>query len=221
MFMHMIRAKSWLLRRAALAALCCAVLGLPGAQAEPGSATGPQAAVPERPLLPNAEANTAAARRELLGELYHRLREAENQDSAELIASAIEQLWLRSGSDTIDLLMSRAGILIAGERFDTALRILNSVVELAPDYPEGWSRRAEIFFVKKEIRKSLDDLRHVLALDPSHYKAIQGLGLLMREVGDDKAALQAIRKVLKVHPYLEDARQAEQELSREVEGQGI
>ncbi|MFQ5626558.1 MAG: hypothetical protein ACE5FM_07895, partial [Methyloligellaceae bacterium] len=72
MFMHMIRARSWLLHRAALAALCCAVLGLPGAQAEPGSATGPQTAAPERPLLPKAEANTAAERRELLGELYHR-----------------------------------------------------------------------------------------------------------------------------------------------------
>ncbi|MFQ5625996.1 MAG: tetratricopeptide repeat protein, partial [Methyloligellaceae bacterium] len=132
-----------------------------------------------------------------------------------------EQLWLRSGSDTIDLLMSRVGILIEGEKYDSALKILNSVIELAPDYPEGWSRRAEIFFVKKEIRKSLDDLRHALALDPSHYKAIQGLGLLMRELGDNKAALQAVRKVLKVHPYLEDARQAEQELAREVEGQGI
>ena len=219
MFAHMTRVISRLLRRTALAALCCAVLGLPGAQAEPGSRIGPQDAVPERPRLPDA--NLAAARSELLRELYQRLREAESYESAELIASAIEQLWRRSGSDTIDLLMSRVGILIESKKLDTALRILDFVIELAPDYPEGWTRRAEIFFVKKEIRKSLDDLRQALTLDPSHYKAIQGLGLLMRELGDNKAALKAARKVLKVHPYLEDALQDEQELSREVEGQGI
>lgn len=209
------------LRQAAFTLLCCVALGLPGARAEPGRATGPQDAARQNLKLPGAEANTAAERRKLLADLYHRLSRAENPENAAIIAAAIEQLWRHSGSATIDLLMSRAGVLIAGKRFDTALALLGSVIELAPDYPEGWTRRAEVFFVKKEIRKSLDDLRHALALDPSHYKAIQGLGLLMREAGDKKSALQAIRKVLKVHPWLEDARQTEQELSRQVEGQGI
>ena len=211
-----------MLRRVTLAALCCVVLGLPGAHAEPGRTTGPdRTAAREKFKLPRTEANTTAERRKLLAELYHRLARAENHENAVFIASAIEQLWRHSGSATIDLLMSRAGILIEGKQFDSALELLGSVIELAPDYPEGWTRRAEIFFFKREIRKSLDDLRHALALDPSHYKAIQGLGILMRELGDKKAALEAARKVLKVHPYLEDARRSEQELSREVEGQGI
>lgn len=213
--------KSWLSRRLALGLVCCAVLGLPGAQAEPDRTTGPQGAAREKFDLPRAETNIASERRQLLRGLYDRLGKAEDQESAELIASAIEELWHRSGSATVDLLMSRAGILFAGKQTDTALLLLDSVIEIAPDYPEGWTRRAEILFYKKEIHKSLNDLRHALALDPSHYKAIQGLGLLMRELGDKKAALKAARAVLKVHPYLEDARQSEQELSREVEGQGI
>ncbi len=217
----MICANKPVLRRVALTLFCCAVLGLPAARAEPERGTGPQTAARAQLKPPRLEASKAAQRRKLLADLYHRLARAENSESAALIAAAIEQLWRHSGSATIDLLMSRAGILIEGERFDTALALLGSVIELAPDYPEGWTRRAEIYFVKQEIRKSLDDLRHALALDPSHYKAIQGLGLLMHELGDKKAALQTMRKVLQVHPWLEDARQLEQELSREVEGQGI
>lgn len=221
MLMPMICAKSRLFRRLALGLLCCGALSLPAAQAEPGDGTGPRAAAPERFRLPGDEASTLAERRQLLGELYDRLGKAENPDSARIIASAIENLWLLSGSDTVDLLMSRAGILMQGEQSETALKILSSVIELAPGYSEAWARRAAIYFNRKDFRKSLDDLRHALALDPSHYRAIQGLGRLMRELGDKEAALLAIRKALKIHPHLEDARRAEQELTREVEGQGI
>ena len=221
MLMRMTGAKSRTFRRAALGLLFSAALGLPAAQAEPGGDAGPRAAAPERFSLPSDQAGTADERRELLGELYDRLGKAENQDSAKLIASAIERLWLRSGSDTVDLLMSRAAILIQGDKSETALQVLNSVIELAPGYSEGWARRAALYFNQKDFRKSLDDLRHALALDPSHYKAIQGLGLLMQKLGDKEAALQAVRKALKVYPHLEEARQAEEELTREVEGQSI
>jgi tetratricopeptide (TPR) repeat protein len=117
--------------------------------------------------------------------------------------------------------MNRAGVLMRDKDQDVALKILNSVIEMAPSYTEGWSRRAALYFVKKDFAKSLDDLRHALALDPKHFKAIQGLGMLMQELGDKKAALKAFRHALKVHPNLEELRQAEQELAREVEGQGI
>ncbi len=210
-----------MLRRSALGLLFFAALSVPAVQGEPGGDNGPQASAPEKFRSSGEKSGTETERRQLLGELYDRLGKAENPDSARLIASAIEKLWLRSGSDTVDLLMSRAGVLIMGAQPGTALHILNSIVELAPGYSEGWARRAALYFNLKEFSKSLDDLRQALAIDPSHYKAIQGLGFLMLELGDKKAALQAVRKALKVYPHLEAARKAEEELTREVEGQSI
>lgn len=189
-------------------------------------ATDVQAA-PEKPgyghgeKLPGDEADNVADRKKILTELYIRLREAEDEPTATIVAAAIEKLWLRSGSDTVDLLMNRAAVLINQADHDVALKILNSIIEIAPAYTEVWNRRAALYFVKKDFSKSLDDLRHALALDPKHFKAIQGLGLLMQELGDKEAALKAFRHALSVHPHLEELRQLEGELAREVEGQGI
>ncbi len=176
---------------------------------------------PQGEKLPGSEPDNAADRKKILSELYERLRKAEDEPTAAFVAKAIEKLWLRSGSATVDLLMNRAGVLINQADHEVALKILNSIIEIAPAYTEGWNRRAALYFVKKDFSKSLDDLRHALALDPLHFKAIQGLGLLMQELGDKEAALKAFRHALSVHPHLEELRQIEQELAREVEGQGI
>ncbi len=204
-----------------LALVCGTALVLPvSVHGEPGKSAESQK-IPERLLLPKEEPDAVADRKELLGDLYQRLSETKDAESAKIVTSAIEKLWQRSGSDTVDLLMDRADKLIEVKDLDVAMQILDSVIEIAPAYSEGWNKRAVVLFGKKEFGKSLENLRQALALDPSHYKAIQGLGLIMQELGDKKAALRAFRHVLKVHPYLEDVHQSEKELARDVEGQGI
>jgi tetratricopeptide (TPR) repeat protein len=68
---------------------------------------------------------------------------------------------------------------------------------------------------------ALGDLRRALALDPNHFKALDGLGQILREIGQKKAALKAFKQLLEVHPYWSGAQQLVDELAREVEGQGI
>ena len=228
MLTSMFGGKTRLLKQFIATLVCLVFLTLsPGVKAAPDKPAYPQGVVPgAEALLPKDklykdEVDSVADRKKILTELYHRLRKAEDEATAAIVASAIEKLWLHSGSATVDLLMDRVGVLMEDEEFDIALKLLNSVIEIAPAYSEGWNRRAALFFVKKDFARSLDDLRHALALDPSHFKAIQGLGLLMQELGDKEAALKAFRQALKVHPHLEELRQSEQELSREVEGQGI
>ena len=210
------------------ALLCSAFLVLsPGIEAAPKDPAFPHSAIPDADAskrgdrLPRSVPDIDTDRKQILTDLYDRLRTAEDEPTAALVTKAIEKLWLRSGSPTVDLLMNRVGLLMAADDFDGAPKLLNSIIEIAPAYAEGWSRRAALFFVKKDFARSLEDLRHALAIDPKHFKAIQGLGFLMQELGDNKAALKAFRHALDVHPHLEDLRQSERELSREVEGQGI
>ena len=186
--------------------------------AAPKTRTAP---FPDDLLSPPKAKAPEVSRKEVMADLFERLKKAPDSESAELVAEAIDAIWLKSGSDTVDLLMNRAAVLVREENLDLALDILDSVVEIAPDYPEGWNRRATIFFLKRDFRRSLDDLRNVLALEPRHFKAINGLGLIMQELGDKEAALKAFRKVLQVYPQSSDARRIEEELAREVEGQGI
>lgn len=197
-----------------------AVLGLLlGPPAATAWAQGPPKPSPARPG--SALPKTPAEREKTLSDLYALLATAEDEESAKAIADAIERVWVHSGSATIDLLMERSIKAMNEKKVDLALKLLDNVVELAPDFTEGWNRRAYVYFVQNDIERALGDLRRTLALDPHHFKALDGLAQILREIGQKKAALKAFKELIDVHPYWSGAKQAIEELEREVEGQGI
>lgn len=157
----------------------------------------------------------------MLAELYTHLAKAPDAESAAPIASTIEGLWLRSQSATIDLLMRRAVNAINDKNPDLALQLLNAVVQLQPDYAEGWSRRAYLYYMQNDYQHAVGDLRRVLALDPNHYRALDGLARILRETGQKKSALGVYKKLLNIYPHFPEADEAVEELSVEVEGRGI
>jgi tetratricopeptide (TPR) repeat protein len=181
---------------------------------------GPSRAA-EPAASPQAKSPGADKRRQALNGLYVQLSHAEDEQSAALVVSAIESLWLKSGSHTIDVLMSRAIVLVQDKEYDIALRILDTVVEIEPGFSEGWNQRATVHFLQRNMQDSFNDLRRVLALEPKHFKAVNGLGLVLEELGDKKAALKAYRQALKLNPFLGGTKRSIRELERDVEGQGI
>jgi tetratricopeptide (TPR) repeat protein len=190
----------------------------------PGDAPRPD---PPKSLAPqpgqrgSALPKTPAEREKMLSDLYALLATADSEDSAKAVAEAIERIWLYSGSPTVDLLMERAFKAVAEKKLDVAITFLNRVVDMAPDYAEAFNRRAYVNFMRNDFDHALGDLRRVLALDPSHFKALEGLGQILRDIGQKKPALKAFRQLLAVHPYWPGAKEAIEELERDVDGQGI
>lgn len=175
----------------------------------------------ERPGLAVAQPRTAEERDKALSDLYAFLAAAEDAKQAATVSASIERLWIASGSDTISLLMQRAMQASNAKDPELALKLLDAVVSLAPDYAEGWNRRAYVHFTQNHIDLAMGDLRRTLALDPNHFKALDGLMHILSDIGRKKEALQAARRLLEVNPYYEGAKQVVDELSREVEGRGI
>jgi tetratricopeptide (TPR) repeat protein len=164
---------------------------------------------------------TPAEREKTLSDLYALLATADDEETAKAISDAIERVWLHSGSPTIDLLMERSIKAMSDKKVDLALKLLDHVVALAPDFTEAWNRRAYVHFVHNDVERALGDIRRTLALDPHHFKALDGLGQILREIGQKKGALKAFKQLLDVHPHWSGAKQAVEELEREVDGQGI
>jgi tetratricopeptide (TPR) repeat protein len=187
-------------------------------QDPPKASSEPKAKAPHRG---SALPKTPAEREKTLSDLYALLATAEDEDTAKAITDAIERVWLHSGSATIDVLMERSIKAMSQKNVDLALQLLDSVVDLAPDYTEAWNRRAYVHFVRKDTERALGDLRRALALDPNHFKALDGLAQILREIGQKKPALKAFRQLLDIHPYWSGAKEAVEELEREVDGQGI
>ena len=182
--------------------------------ADAGDAAGTRKSVDTKPKSPQD-------RDAMLAELYVHLSQAHNAAQAAPIASTIEGLWGFTKSPTIGVLMNRAYKALAENRNELAVQMLDAVVDLAPDYAEGWNRRAYAYYLQNDHDRAVGDLRRALALEPNHFKALDGLARILRESGQKKSALKVYEQLLRIHPYMPGAKEAADELRIEVEGQGI
>jgi tetratricopeptide (TPR) repeat protein len=193
----------------------------PGAGSVPGDAQAPAQKPAEKKGLAVAQPRSPAEREKALANLYAHLATASDAEQAKTVAKAIEKLWNHSGSDTVSLLMERAMRSAHDKKPELALKLLDTVVELAPDYTEGWNKRASVHFQRNDVERALGDLRRVLALDANHFGALDALSHILKDIGQKKAALRAMRQLADVHPYQEGLQQAIDELARQVDGQSL
>jgi tetratricopeptide (TPR) repeat protein len=164
---------------------------------------------------------TPVEKPKMLAELYEQLGKAPDAKAAAPIMEGIESLWRLSGSDTVDLLTSRAERFAKAADLDLALKIIDATVDMAPDDAEAWHIRAKVHYLKKEYELAVADLRRALERDPKHYAAMNDLGVALEAIGAKKEALEAYRKALAVNPFLDDTKRTVEELRLEVEGQDI
>jgi tetratricopeptide (TPR) repeat protein len=153
--------------------------------------------------------------------LFGELAKAESPEDAKPIEDQIEGLFAQSGSPSVDLLMIRASAAQALEDTDTAKKILESVVAIAPNFAQGWYALAQIQSASGDDEGALVSLQKAVALNPRHFAALNDLGDMLAEYGDKPAALKMYRRALALDPQLEEAQRHERILARDVEGQGI
>ncbi len=178
-----------------------------------------QAAAIRKALAPKP--SLSVARRHTLDDLYGKLAAASDADEAKGLATLIANIWMRSGSDTANLLMQRAAKAQATNAYPVALDLLGKVVELQPNWAEAWNRRATVRFLAGDLDGSMADVEHVLKLEPKHFGALQGMGMILQRTGFDKQALEVYRRALAIYPHQPELKETIDKLTLQVEGQGI
>ena len=153
--------------------------------------------------------------------LFQALRAAPDEDSAKYTEGRIWSMWLNTPSDTTNLLMSRVSKSVETKDMEVAIKLLDALVEIRPDYAEAWNRRATLKFMQKDFPGALADLRMVLSLEPRHFGALAGLGVILQEIGEEKRALEAFRRALEIHPRMERIPDQVKTLTEKVEGRDI
>jgi tetratricopeptide (TPR) repeat protein len=153
--------------------------------------------------------------------LFGALKAAPSPEAAKAVEGRIWALWMVSPSDTASLLMSRVRRAVEAKNIDLAVKLLDSIVVLRPDYIEAWNRRATLHYMQKDFTRSIEDIRQTLAREPRHFGALAGLGLIMQELGDDKRALEVYRKAIEVNPHLPRIPDLIKSLTEKVEGREI
>ena len=156
-----------------------------------------------------------------LDTLFGALKIAPDEASAKAIEDRIWAIWIASGSDTCDLLMSRVKDATDDKDYDLAIKLLDAIIAIKPDYVEAWNRRATVFYLERDYGHALADIREVLVREPRHFGALAGLGLILQDIGDDKHALEAYRRALAIDPHLQNLPDTVKTLIEKVEGRDI
>jgi tetratricopeptide (TPR) repeat protein len=163
-------------------------------------------------------ATFARTQAETLDKLFNELKRSRNEAAAERVSAEIWRVWGDSGSANINLMMDWAQRAIGKREFSAALDILDQVVLLAPDYAEGWNRRATLHFMMENSAKSMADIARTLELEPRHFGALSGMANILRARGDNELALKAFERALDVYPMMRAAQQAVGELADDIAG---
>lgn len=173
-------------------------------------------------LAPTAYAETAPKPAPAaLDALFAELKAAKDLVEAQQVEFRIWDAWVKSGDAEIDKLV---GLAIAGMQEGNhadALAVLDVVVAKKPDYAEGWNKRATVLYLMGELDRSIADIRQVLLLEPRHFGAISGLGLIEVAKGDPKGAIEAYRKVIEIYPMNATAKQSIESLEKVIEGEPL
>ena len=141
-----------------------------------------------------------------LDSLFNRLQTTVSKVEAQTIEITIWKIWIESDQDEVNRLM-QAGIS-AMEKLDygTALKVFDKVIAIAPNFAEGWNKRATVHYLRKDYAASIKDIQRTLNLEPRHFGALSGLGLVFMEMERYDSALRAFKDALKVHPHLRGAK---------------
>ena len=139
-----------------------------------------------------------------LDSLFEQLKQAEDQVTARQLENEIWQTWFESGDKKIDALMRQAMRERSSYNFDTAIEILNRVIDQMPEYAEAWNQRATVYFHQSKFEKSLQDIATTLELEPRHFGAMAGRAMIRLQQNKPTLAMQNVIEALKLHPYLRE-----------------
>ena len=153
-----------------------------------------------------------------LEKLFQHLKNAHNKLDADTAESAIWALWTHYGDKDIDSAMTLGIAAMHTGDYQNALGFLTHVVKAAPRFAEGWNKRATAYYLLGDFDSSVADIGRTLALEPRHFGALSGLGLIYDAIGKPEAAVKVWKRALEIHPYMQGIRQRMRELSRQGQG---
>jgi len=150
--------------------------------------------------------------------LFARLKAAVDPVDARTVETTIWALWMITGTEDAIQPFRKGMEALSEGRVRDSLDWFDQAVAAAPDFAEGWNKRATAHYLLGNLEESAADVARTLALEPRHFGALAGLGLIRRDQGQEAAALAAFERGLAVNPHMARIRAAAEALRIKVKG---
>ena len=174
--------------------------------------------IPEDLAPDYSKLSPKAEREAKLNDLFVKLAEREDEESANLVAEEIVAIWVDSGSASVNLLLRRGTEAAAKGNPKLARKMYNYAVDLAPDYAEAWSRSARLASTQKDFNRAMNESLKALSLEPRHFYAMWTLGTMLEALSRPDEALEVYREANRLYPELKVVKDRLKELEARVDG---
>jgi tetratricopeptide (TPR) repeat protein len=139
--------------------------------------------------LLTATVSTADQSDPRLEELFQSLLAAPDAGAAKDIESQIWRIWAETGDAETDKAFEFGTQAMALGDYRTALAVFMTMTRDTPDFAEGWNKLATVEYLLGNYQSSIQSIDRTLALEPRHFGALAGLGLVNMELEREEAAL--------------------------------
>jgi tetratricopeptide (TPR) repeat protein len=153
-----------------------------------------------------------------LDNLFARLQSTPSGNEAQAIEQRIWRIWSEAGDPQVALLLQEGMLAMSQARYPVALELFDRMVAQAPDFAEGWNKRATLHYLMGNYSASVRDIQRTLDLEPRHFGALSGLGLIYDAVEEPAAALRSFEAAFEINPHLQSIEQRIVELRRQLAG---
>jgi len=134
--------------------------------------------------------------------LVNALRD-DDRDVRDQAEQAMWRIWSRSGNPEVDRLYQKGIAQMEAGDLQQSIVTFTRIIELKPDFAEGWNKRATLYFLAGELRKSLADCDEVIKRNPYHFGALAGYAQIYVRLEYYDRALDYSRRALLINPNMD------------------
>jgi len=138
----------------------------------------------------------------MLDTLFAKLQTATDPVAIQSLEAAIWEQWVVVPDGPQRELMMRGIAEMQQRQLKQSVETFSKLIEIAPDLSEAWNKRATAYWLLGNFAASLNDICETVKLEPRHFGAYSGLGMIRAEMGEYPRAVAAFELAKKYNPHI-------------------
>ena len=135
-----------------------------------------------------------------LNSLFDELFISNDNMQASIILADIWNIWSIAENVEIQKIFDEGNKMMDRGSLEEAITLFTQVIDLKPDFAEGWNKRATVLFLKGDLEASISDIQKTLELEPRHFGALDGLAEIYLIQDDLLGAAATYKRILEIIP---------------------
>ena len=136
-----------------------------------------------------------------LNNLFKKLNNTENQQEISNLIKDIWDIWYEVDDPKVIEYFEKGIQAMRIRNYPLAIRFFNNLIEEDSNFAEAWNKRATVYFMMGDFDKSMQDIIKTLELEPRHFGALDGMGLIFIHQGQYQQAIDVYDKMLEIFPF--------------------